>query len=124
MDDVEGGTRLSGDALSGRVDASKNRIPNGNCIKGQEFWEGRVVLQSVGHGITGGWPHFSNALKYLFDRWWGSLVENAEKFHSPDLPPRTSPPSKLDLEPQGQHRRERHARDGKTDLPLSIKRRK
>ncbi len=27
MDDVEGGTRLSGDALSGRVDASKNRIP-------------------------------------------------------------------------------------------------
>ncbi len=41
MDDVEGGKRLSGEALSGRVDASKNRIPNGDCIKGQFFWVGQ-----------------------------------------------------------------------------------
>jgi hypothetical protein len=67
MDDVEGGTRLSGEALSGRVDASKNRIPNGDCINRHEFWVGRVALQSVSHGITRGGSYFSNAFKYLFD---------------------------------------------------------
>ncbi len=67
MDDVEGGTRLSGDALSGGVDASKNRIPNGDCINRHEFWVGRGVLQSVGHGITGGGSYFPDALEYLFD---------------------------------------------------------
>lgn len=43
MDDVEGGTRLSGDALSGRMDASKNRIPK------WKLYQGAVLL-----GRTGG----------------------------------------------------------------------
>ena len=43
MNDVEGGTRLSGDAFSGRVDASKNRIPK------WKLYQGAVLL-----GRTGG----------------------------------------------------------------------
>ena len=43
MDDVGGGTRLSGDALSGRVGASKNRIPK------WKLYQGAVLL-----GRTGG----------------------------------------------------------------------
>ncbi len=34
MDDVEGGTRLSGGAFSERVDASKNRIPKWKLYQG------------------------------------------------------------------------------------------
>ncbi len=43
MGDVEGGTRLSGDALSGGVGASKNRIPK------WKLYQGAVLL-----GRTGG----------------------------------------------------------------------
>ncbi len=43
------------------------RIPNGDCINRLDFWVGRVVVQSVSHGITRGGSYFSNALKYLFD---------------------------------------------------------
>ncbi len=52
MDDVEGGTRLSGDALSGRVDASKNRIPK------WKLYQGAVLL-----GRTGGMRLRSQAKK-------------------------------------------------------------
>jgi len=68
MDDVE-----SGDAAPRSCNflenwsAHENRIPNGDCINRHEFWGGRVVLQSVSHGITRGGSYFSNALKYLFD---------------------------------------------------------
>ncbi len=42
MDDVEGGTRLSGDALSGGVGASKNRIPK------WKLYQGAVLLGRAG----------------------------------------------------------------------------
>ncbi len=52
MEEVEGGTRLAGDALSGRVDASKNRIPK------WKLYQGAVLL-----GRTGGMRLRSQAKK-------------------------------------------------------------
>jgi len=58
MDDVEGGTRLSGDALSRRVDASKNRIPK------WKLYQGAVLL-----GRTGGMRLHPQAKKRDEEKW-------------------------------------------------------
>jgi len=58
MDDVEGGTRLSGDALSGGVDASKNRIPK------WKLYQGAVLL-----GRTEGMRLRSQAKKRDEGKW-------------------------------------------------------
>ncbi len=59
MDDVEGGTRLSGDALRRRVDASKNRIPKWKLYQG-------AVLS----GRTGGMRLPSQAKKRDEGQWY------------------------------------------------------